>query len=429
MSDPLQGATRLSRHELYEKVWTVSMRKLAAEYGLSDVGLAKTCDRHEIPKPPVGYWAKLEVGKAPPRPPLQPASDPSLEQITLWRSVSHKPSSPSQAPPNDPADPEISRAFARVQALAIQPPDPEAKLHAAAEKTIRALERSTKSKYPGDRQGLFSLHWGRAPEPFEIYTSAAGIPRIGRLVDMLMRACGEMEMKIKTIEDHGRSSPHLEFLGEHFRFYIREKVKQRPHVAKDGDRYSWQKYDYDPQGILELRLLHRGRHGRERSWIDRQKAKIEENLIEVFSAMVMAVDESRKSHAAKKKEMEEQREAERVAEEKRHTRQQDLDSAWNLLDQTERWHIAEAIRRYAEAVRAQVEVEGPIEPESHNAKWLAWAARTADRLDPMHASKEDRLTLDALYPPSESRWGGYQQVESVHRVRPTWLGGWPNRNR
>lgn len=79
MTAPSQlGSTHLSRHELYEKVWTVSMRKLAAEYGLSDVGLVKLCERYEIPKPPVGYWAKHEVDKAPPRPPLSPTSNPSL---------------------------------------------------------------------------------------------------------------------------------------------------------------------------------------------------------------------------------------------------------------------------------------------------------------------------------------------------------------
>lgn len=65
MSTPLQpNSSSLTRQELYEKVWTVSMRKLAAEYGLSDVGLAKTCERHEIPRPPVRYWAFLHCDRS-----------------------------------------------------------------------------------------------------------------------------------------------------------------------------------------------------------------------------------------------------------------------------------------------------------------------------------------------------------------------------
>jgi len=34
---------KISRAELYEQVWTVPMTRLAKDYGLSDVGLAKIC--------------------------------------------------------------------------------------------------------------------------------------------------------------------------------------------------------------------------------------------------------------------------------------------------------------------------------------------------------------------------------------------------
>lgn len=78
-----------------------------------------------------------------------------------------------------------------------------------------------------------------------------------------------------------------------------------------------------------------------------------------------------------------------------------------------------------------VEAKGPIEPGGQAAEWLAWTARTADRLDPMTADKETGLKLDTLYPPPppEPRWNAYQQTEEIHRGRPTWLGGWPNIHR
>ena len=40
---------RLTREELYQKVWSVPMRTLAQRFGLSDVGLAKTCKREVMP--------------------------------------------------------------------------------------------------------------------------------------------------------------------------------------------------------------------------------------------------------------------------------------------------------------------------------------------------------------------------------------------
>lgn len=60
----------MKRSELYEKVWATPMIRLAAELGISDVGLAKACRRHAVPVPPRGHWAKLQAGKRSPRPPL-----------------------------------------------------------------------------------------------------------------------------------------------------------------------------------------------------------------------------------------------------------------------------------------------------------------------------------------------------------------------
>ena len=53
----------LTRHELYNLVWSKPMSQLAADFELSDVGLKKICKSSYIPTPPLGYWAKLKSGK------------------------------------------------------------------------------------------------------------------------------------------------------------------------------------------------------------------------------------------------------------------------------------------------------------------------------------------------------------------------------
>jgi hypothetical protein len=60
----------MKRSELYAKVWAQPMTQLAAELGISDVGLAKACRRHAVPAPSRGYWAKLKAGQKPPQTPL-----------------------------------------------------------------------------------------------------------------------------------------------------------------------------------------------------------------------------------------------------------------------------------------------------------------------------------------------------------------------
>ena len=58
--------------ELYDLVWATPMVKLARQFGLSDVGLRKTCVKHDIPTPPLGYRAKLSFGKHVSKTPLGP---------------------------------------------------------------------------------------------------------------------------------------------------------------------------------------------------------------------------------------------------------------------------------------------------------------------------------------------------------------------
>lgn len=63
-------AIELTRQQLYERVWSSPVSKIAPEFGLSDVGLAKACRKLKVPVPSVGYWAKLAAGKNPPKTPL-----------------------------------------------------------------------------------------------------------------------------------------------------------------------------------------------------------------------------------------------------------------------------------------------------------------------------------------------------------------------
>ncbi len=57
------------------------MLQLAAKYGLSDVGLAKICKKHDIPKPTRGYWSQVKAGRKPTQTPLP--SQQSETKITL----------------------------------------------------------------------------------------------------------------------------------------------------------------------------------------------------------------------------------------------------------------------------------------------------------------------------------------------------------
>lgn len=77
-SNPDSGKTNalshsVTREDLYELVWSESMLKVAARYGVSSSYMARVCTLLNVPRPERGYWAKLAVGKADPKPPLPDA--------------------------------------------------------------------------------------------------------------------------------------------------------------------------------------------------------------------------------------------------------------------------------------------------------------------------------------------------------------------
>jgi hypothetical protein len=152
------------RQDLYEKVWQFLLRKLAVEYSISDVALAKVCRKLEIPLPGLGHWTKIACGHSIPRPRL-----PEVENLPeLIRQIreTETPLLPEDAP-------ELTR-IERVATSATPSVTKAMLAHPLIEKTRAALTgvRATYGKLwasqelecldPADHEELFSAgtaHW------------------------------------------------------------------------------------------------------------------------------------------------------------------------------------------------------------------------------------------------------------------------------
>jgi len=76
---------QIPREELYRLVWSEPIKQLAPKFGISDVALAKTCHRVQIPLPKPGYWARRRAGKLSPQVPL-PLRPPGMsDTVTIGR--------------------------------------------------------------------------------------------------------------------------------------------------------------------------------------------------------------------------------------------------------------------------------------------------------------------------------------------------------
>jgi len=78
--------TELTRRAMYDLVWSKPMTKVAEEFGISDVALKKACDRHRVPTPPRGYWAKKDAGKSVRQVGFVETADPQDERVVIFGS-------------------------------------------------------------------------------------------------------------------------------------------------------------------------------------------------------------------------------------------------------------------------------------------------------------------------------------------------------
>jgi len=88
---------KMARAELFERVWSQPVAKLAEEWGITGNGLKKVCRRVQIPVPPRGYWAKLKAGHSLKRPSLPVLPNGSGQEI-----IFHAPPTEVDAKPSTP---------------------------------------------------------------------------------------------------------------------------------------------------------------------------------------------------------------------------------------------------------------------------------------------------------------------------------------
>ncbi|NCC53207.1 MAG: hypothetical protein EOM20_18625, partial [Spartobacteria bacterium] len=88
----------LNRKALYDLVWSKPMTAAAEEYGLSDRGLAKLCERNSIPVPPRGYWAKKAAGKKVRKAPLIVLDEKEPDTAILLRKAAYVASGTKEEP-------------------------------------------------------------------------------------------------------------------------------------------------------------------------------------------------------------------------------------------------------------------------------------------------------------------------------------------
>jgi hypothetical protein len=325
---------RISREELYQKVWTLPLRKLAPEFGISDVGLAKLCKRHSIPLPGLGYWTRVQFGKNPKRIPL-----PSLEKAVKSQTEIAIQPTPANGILKD------LRSDVPAKPIRIQLSESEPVSHLFAVRTQKLLSHATKN----DR-GLLIPKGGLVPH---ISVSEAALPRALRILSGLLRVLEEHNFTIRWPEEDG-SKLCILALEEELSLAISEKVDAVPHTLTEHEvarqkRGQWiypPKWDYRLTGNLRL-SIEGAPQGIRHSWSDGTGRRVEDcigKFISLLPIIAEARKKEREEHRRREQEWEEQA---RLREEQRAKQEEYQRRAEVLNKLAAKWKEAQLVRDFA----------------------------------------------------------------------------------
>jgi len=361
----------IQRQELYDQVWSRPMIKLAKEYGISDVALAKICKKLNVPYPWRGYWRRKETGKAVKQLPLPPNTDPTKQTVTIQRTI--RPEAVAQM-----SEDAIQRINAeQTSEQRIEVPDRLASPH--------PLLKGHLTEWRSSKVDDYGAIWSGDIRQLNIRVSPKNLSRALRIMNTLFRALEARGYQV-GIQDEYKRSLSVRINGEPIEFGIEEKFRRIDHPDQKNTRlHSWERerYQYLPSGVLILKITEWGADGLQKSWRDGKTARLETFLNDFVVGLIKVAEVRRVQRLQREQEERIRQEAEHRRQEKERKRQEELAKRRALEEEAADWAKAQQLRTYLAALKAMlISKHGEIRQGSEADQWLGWAHQHADRLDP-----------------------------------------------
>lgn len=348
------------------------MTRLAKEYGISDVALAKICKKLNVPYPWRGYWRRKETGKAVKQLPLPPNTDPAKQRVTIHRTIRPE----SVAPLSEDATQRITAEQAPERKIVV--PDRLTNPH--------RLLKEHLAEWRSPKVNDYGAIWSGSIRQLNVRVSPTSLGRALRIMDTLFKALESRGYPVGIQQGYHRTLG-VRINGEPIMFGLEERFQRMNHPDQtDLTRQWWQRqrYQYAPTGTLSLKITDVWGDGLRKTWSDRKRAKIE-NCLNEFIVGLLRVAEAVKSARLKRElEQQTQREAQHRREEEARRRQEELARRQALEQEAVNWAKAQQLRGYLATLKEVLMAKhGESQPGSPADQWLSWAHQHADRLDPL----------------------------------------------
>lgn len=360
---------KLSREELYEKVWAHPTVKVAAEFGISDVGLAKICRKMDVPKPPLGYWRKIETGAKITPTPLPQATEKTRQFISF-------------TVPDD-----SDKVSSEIQAKIDQADLPENQIKIADDfVNVHPLVEKTKKFYEFD-----DLQEDKDPfEPYSppegegylnIFVSQTQSKRALLILDALFKAAESCGYQIIVASDYNGEMVRVTKEGEEIRLSLYEHVQKTPRELTPEEKKKppyllTVPLEYRADGKLNLKLNVGWSHFQK--WGDLKREPLENRLNDVLAAIIAHLESLVVEKRKKEEESRRRQEIIRRREEEKRRREE-------LESNVAKWRKSRDIHDYLDAYeRRLIDEKGEVIPGSSEAEWLVWARGFAKSTDPLN---------------------------------------------
>ncbi len=339
-----------------------------------------------VPRPPRGYWAKLEVGKAPPKTPLPKRKSDGATAATITRNGQLA----------EDVKPEIARArqtFAEVQErnASIEVPERLAKPHPIIAKWVsQKKERQERARRERDP-------WARSFNREADFT--ANDRRRHRILHALFNA---LEKEGGTIGENARKELRYEHNGVTVEFQLREKFKQvRRPLTEREQRYrlstdkDW-RLDLEPTGQLLFEFKTYSLGGLRKNWLETEAKPMETLLPGIFATFVAAipllVEEKRQRDETARR----WREAEQRRAEDEQRRRID-DARWRkFVELAGKMRQADLAREFLQRIKDSAPDPGQQAGANSLGEWLRWAEGRIAATDPLQGDAAEIFAEIAL---------------------------------
>ncbi|MDF2943914.1 MAG: hypothetical protein K0S01_2772 [Herbinix sp.] len=419
----------LSRNQLYDEVWKISVQGVAKKYNLHYQQLLNSCKEANIPIPPSGYWTRLKCGKDVSQEVTElPQSD--IENVTLYlyglkpeknKKEKTKPSEAEEievrgcdeginSGKNDFVlqedviisvvedspfllfleEDERKKVLNMVSSIKIRDGK---KLHPKVIQYRDSIDNWNKQQMELKKNPYYRPRYNNNNTQQPIFMNEVApstLTRIYKILDAMFTAVEALGGKINSdlsmmihkdtvrvrfAEAQDKLSHELSKQEARELVEYNDKVKQNKWASKPNIR----KYDYVYNGRLRIVFS-------DQKYIrDNESEKIEDKLGDILIKLYEISEDERIERERREEIQRQQREEERKKEERRKLKNQEIQMTRALVNQAQDYKISCEIRQYITAVEEKSDGSEEVY------KWIEWAKQKANWYDPTLNYEDDIL--------------------------------------